>query len=182
MKATKMLTIVVLALASTAHGAQSLIVHNQPVDVDSIMLKVGQDVVIKVASDNFDSYTAYVGFDNGVVLGNFWHMMSWAIAGDLRDVTDYNLPAFYGYYIVANGLIVTPSPGDHFIFVYKAQQTGETTLNPLLKQVENINHQDDNQDWKHLVYLFQGCLLMHLKEYLVNVLTSIVSDILTQLY
>jgi hypothetical protein len=123
-----MLAILVLALASTAHGAQSLIVYNQPVDVDSIMLKVGQDVVIIVASDNYDSYTAYIGFDNGVVHGDFSFMMSWSIAGDLRDVTDYNLPAFYGYSIVANGLVVTPSPGDHFVFTYKAQQIGQTTL------------------------------------------------------
>jgi len=132
MKTTKMFTILVLALglmvwsAPMASGAQSLTVNGH--DAKSITLEVGQSCTVEVVSDDSRSYTDYVGFDNGVVLGSFSHIRTMKAAGDRAGVTEYNEPAFYGYLIVAEGFIRLPIPGVHFIFKYEAQQVGETDL------------------------------------------------------
>jgi hypothetical protein len=132
MKATKMLTIVVLALglmvwsAPIVHGAQYLKVNGQ--DVNSITLKMGQGCFVEIVSDDSNLYTAYVGFDNGLVLGVFVHLETVPLAGDLANVTDYNMPAFRGYYISAAGASPPPSAGIHFVFEYMTQQLGETDL------------------------------------------------------
>jgi len=127
-----MSAILVLALglmvwpASMAHGGQSLTVNNQP--LDSITLKVGQTCTVEVVSDDSNPYNAYVGFDNGLVLGTFSHLETKKKAGDLADATEYDVLAFYGYFIVSAGSLPPPSPGVHFIFQYTAQQLGETDV------------------------------------------------------
>jgi len=132
MESRKMLAIVVLALglmvsaASVADGDQSLTVNGQP--VDSITLEVGQSCTVEVVSDDSTSYTAYVGFDNGVVLGTFSHLETTRAAGDGATVTEYNEKFFNGYEVVARGKLSPPSKGVHFVFEYEAQQVGETDV------------------------------------------------------
>ncbi|MHC4867736.1 MAG: hypothetical protein ACYTEX_27000, partial [Planctomycetota bacterium] len=130
MATRKILTILVLALvfwgASMAQGSISVTVNNQP--VDSITLEVGQTCSVEVVSDDSSPYDAYVGFDDGAVLGTFSHVQTMPEAGDLTDVTEYDVPAFYGYYVEAAGTSPPPSPGVHFVFEYQAAQLGETDL------------------------------------------------------
>ena len=132
MKTTRILTICVLALglmvwpAAMARGDISLTKNGQP--VDSITLEEGQSCSVEVVSSDSNPYNAYVGFDNGLVLGTFSHQETMPEAGDLASVTDYNVPAFYGYYISAAGTSPSPSPGVHFVFQYQAEQLGETDL------------------------------------------------------
>ena len=126
MKTTKILIICVLALASTVHAAQSLTVNGDP--CDSIVLELGQSRTVEVVSTDTLSYVAYVGFDNGVVLGDFSHLETKPQAGDRSDVVEVNQPAFYGYYVNATGISTPPSPGVHFVFQYEALQLGETDL------------------------------------------------------
>ena len=127
-----MLAIVVLALglmvwaASVASGAQSLTVNGQ--DVNSITLKVGQSCTVEVVSDDSNPYNAYVGFDDGVALGDFSHLETKPEAGNLASATVYNVPEFSGYFIVAAGSAPAPSAGVHFVFQYVAQEVGETDL------------------------------------------------------
>ena len=127
-----MSTIVVLALglmvwpASVASGAQSLTVNGA--DVTSITLELGQSCTVEVVSDDSASYTDYVGFDNGVVLGNFSHLETKPEAGNLSTVADYNQPTFYGYYLSVAGFSPAPSPGVHFVFQYEAQELGTTNV------------------------------------------------------
>lgn len=132
MKTAKMLTILVMALglmvlpASVVQGAQYLTVNGQ--DITSITLELGQSCTVEVVSDDSTSYVAYVGFDNGVVLGDFSHLRTTKAAGDGATVTEYNEPAFYGYYVQASGAKPAPSKGVHFIFEYEAQEVGETDV------------------------------------------------------
>ncbi len=128
-----MLAILVLVLglmvpaASMAYGGQSVTVNNQP--LDSITLKVGQTCTVEVVSDDSNPYNAYVGFDDGLVLGTFSHLETKKKkAGDLADATEYDVATFYGYFIVSAGSLPPPSPGVHFVFQYTAQQLGETDL------------------------------------------------------
>ncbi|MHC4621492.1 MAG: hypothetical protein ACYTEQ_27435 [Planctomycetota bacterium] len=132
METRKILTILVLALglmvwsAPMAEGAQSLTVNGA--DVSSITLELGQSCTVEVVSDDSNSYVAYVGFDNGVVLGDFSHLLTTGRAGNTATVTEYNEPAFYGYYVRASGFLPPPVPGIHFRFEYEAQEVGETDL------------------------------------------------------
>ena len=132
MKTTKNLAIVVLALgvmvwpASVASGAQYLTVNGA--SVTSITLELGQSRTVEVVSTDGTSYVDYVGFDNGVVLGDFSHLETKPEAGNLATVLDYNQPAFYGYYVSAAGISPTPSAGVHFIFEYVAQELGTTDV------------------------------------------------------
>jgi len=127
MKSTKILIICVLALASTVHAAQSLTVNGDP--CDSIVLELGQTCTVEVVSDDPNPYNAYVGFDDGLVLGTFSHLETKKKkAGDLADATEYAVLVFYGYFIVSAGSLPPPSPGVHFVFQYQPQQVGETEL------------------------------------------------------
>jgi hypothetical protein len=133
MKSSKMFTILVLALglmvwlASVAEGAQDLTVNGE--DVNSITLEVGQSCTVEVVSDDSTSYVDYVGFDSGVVLGDFSHYETTPLAGDTARVTEYNEPAFYGYRVRADGsLFGRPRPGVHFVFEYEVQEVGETDV------------------------------------------------------
>lgn len=127
MKTTKILTILVLVLASMANGAQKLTVNSQ--DVISITIKIGQSCTVEVVSDDAASYVDYVGFDNGLVLGSFLHLQTKPEAGNQATVIEVNPPDFYGYYVRASGITPgNPSPGIHFVFQYTATQLGETDL------------------------------------------------------
>ena len=132
MKATKMLTILVMVLglviwsAPIVQGAQYLTVNGQP--LDSITLKVGQSCTVEVVSGTSTPYNAYVGFDNGLVLGTFSYQEKKPEAGNLASATVYNVPEFSGYFIVAAGSAPLPSAGVHFVFQYQAQVLGETDL------------------------------------------------------
>jgi len=128
MKSSTILTIlvVVLVLASISHGSQSLTVDNQP--EKSITLKMGQRCTVEVASTDSMSYVAYVGFDDGLVLGSFTHLETKPEAGNLATAAEYSQPTFYGYYVNAAGFAPAPSAGVHFVFEYVAQQLGETDL------------------------------------------------------
>jgi hypothetical protein len=130
MKNSIILAIVSLGLmawpASMARGAVSLTINGQ--DVDSIALEHGQSCTVEVVSDDSSSYEAYVGFDNGLVLGDFSHLETRPEAGERPHVEEYDEPTFYGYYIKAFGFLPSPSPGVHFVFEYVAQQPGETDL------------------------------------------------------
>jgi hypothetical protein len=133
MKKRTMLPILVVALglmvwsAPIVYGAQSLTVNGQP--LDSITLEVGQSCTVEVVSDDSTSYEKYVGFDNGVVLGDFSHYETKPQACDDSRVARYETSAFYGYYIRADcSYPGGPSPGVHFIFEYEAQQVGETDV------------------------------------------------------
>lgn len=121
-----MLTILVLALAQVASAAQSLTVNGKA--LDAITLKTGQACTVEVVSDNSNPYSAYVGFDDRVVLGSFDQPLSMPEAGDLASITEYDVPAFYGYYVSAAGTSPPPSPGVHFVIEYEPQQVGETEL------------------------------------------------------
>ena len=127
-----MLTILVLALglmvlpSSVASGAQSLTVNGQ--NVISITLEVGQSRTIEVVSTDGTSYVDLVGFEDGVVLGDFSHYKTTPLAGDRAKVKEYNELAFYGYHVDAAGSRPPPSAGVHFIFEYEAQQVGETDV------------------------------------------------------
>jgi len=125
-KTTKMLVILVLALAPMASGRQYLIVSEQP--LDSIILEVGQSCSFEVASDDSGVYTDVIGFENAVVLGSFLHYKTTKEAGDSARVTPIIRHDFYGYEVTASGSITPPSPGTHFIFEYQAQEPGETDL------------------------------------------------------
>ena len=130
MKNSKMLTIVALALmlcsVSTALGAVSLTVNGQ--DVTLIELELGRSCTVEVVSDNGISYVAYLGFDDGVVLGDFSHLETRPEAGNLATAIEYEQPTFYGYYLSASGLNPAPSAGVHFTFEYVALQFGKTEL------------------------------------------------------
>jgi len=126
MKTAKMVTILVLALGQVASAAQSLTVNGEVHDV--ITLKTGQSCTVEVVSDNSNPYTAYVGFDDRVVLGSFDQPLAMPEAGDLAGITEYDIPAFYGYYVSAAGTSPPPSPGVHFTIEYEPQQVGETEL------------------------------------------------------
>jgi hypothetical protein len=126
MKTVKMLTILVLALAQVANAAQSLTVNSEA--IDAITLKTGQTCSVQVVSDNSYPYTAYVGFDDRVVLGSFDQPLAMPEAGDLAGITEYDVPSFYGYFVSAAGTSPPPSPGVHFTIQYQPQQVGETEL------------------------------------------------------
>ena len=132
MKSTKMSAILVLALgltvlpASVAEGAQYLTVNGA--DVTSITLELGQSRAVEIRSTDSMSYVAYVGFDDGVILGNFSHLETKPEAGNLATVIEYNQPDFYGYYVSATGINPPPAAGVHFVFQYDALQPGETVL------------------------------------------------------
>jgi len=109
MKSAKMLTILVVVLASVsmAHGVQSLTVNNQP--EDSITVELGQSRTVEIVSTGSSSYAAYVGFDDGVVLGDFSHQETKPEAGNVATAEECNLPDFYGYYVNAAGFDPPPS-------------------------------------------------------------------------
>ena len=85
MKNSKMFTILVLALAQVASAAQSLTINGDA--LDAITLKTGQVCTVEVVSDNSIPYSAYVGFDDGVVLGIFDQPLVMPEAGDLASIT-----------------------------------------------------------------------------------------------
>jgi hypothetical protein len=118
--------IVVLALAQMASAAQTLTVNGEV--VDEVTLKTGQSCIVKIVSDNSNPYSVYVGFDDRVVLGSFGPAGKYPEAGDLASITEYDIPAFYGFFASAAGTSPTPSPGNHFVIVYQPQQVGETEL------------------------------------------------------
>ena len=126
MKTITMSSILILALASMAGGYQYLSVNSEP--LNSITLEVGQSCTFEVISDKPNPYNAYIGFSNIPALGTFSHIKTTAEAGDLADVKEYDLPTFYGSYIVTGGLSSPPSAGVHFIFQYEAQEVGDTVL------------------------------------------------------
>jgi hypothetical protein len=130
MKSAKMFTILILALmlcpVSTALGAVSLTVNGQ--DVTLIELELGRSCTVEVVSDDGISYVAYLGFDDGVVLGDFSHLETRPEAGNLATAIEYDQPDFYGYYLSASGFSPAPSAGVHFTFEYVALQLGETDL------------------------------------------------------
>ncbi|MCK4790833.1 MAG: hypothetical protein KAV87_44265, partial [Desulfobacteraceae bacterium] len=115
--------VVIDSVHITVIRPQHLRVNGQ--EVDSITLEVGQTCTVEVVSTVSTSYTDYVGFDYGLVLGSFSHYKTTPLAGDKARVKDYNEPAFYGYYVEAAG---GPKPGVHFVFQYEAQQVGETDV------------------------------------------------------
>jgi hypothetical protein len=112
--------------ALVARGAISLTINGQ--DVDSILLEHGQSCTVEVVSDDSSSYEAYVGFDNGLVLGSFSHLETRPEAGERARAEEYDEPVFYGYFVKASGFFPGPVPGVHFVFEYVAQQPGETDL------------------------------------------------------
>ncbi|MHC4643614.1 MAG: hypothetical protein ACYS32_18385, partial [Planctomycetota bacterium] len=132
MKNAKLSAILGLALglmvwpAPVVHGVVFLRVNGQ--DVNSITLKLGQSCIVEVVSDDSNPYNAYVGFYTDVIRGVFSHLGIEPQAGDLASVTDYNAPAFRGYYISARGSSPPPSPGSHFIFEYVTEEIGETKM------------------------------------------------------
>jgi hypothetical protein len=130
MEARKILAILVLGLVSwwvsIAEGSLSVTVNNAV--AESVMLEPGQTFTVEIVSDDSSPYDAYVGFDDGVALGVFSHVTTMPEAGDLNDVTEYNVPAFYGYYVEAAGAAPPPSAGVHFVFQYQAGELGETDL------------------------------------------------------
>jgi hypothetical protein len=127
MRTIRILAILVLAVAPMASGAQKLTVNGQ--DANSITIKVGQSCTVEVVSDDAASYVAYVGFDNGLVLGTFLHLETKPEAGNQSAVIEYNWPDFLGYYVRASGITPgNPSPGIHFVLQYTATQLGETIL------------------------------------------------------
>jgi hypothetical protein len=160
MESTRMLTILVLVFASVVNGSQYLTVNNQ--NVASITLEAGQSCTIEVVSDNSDSYVNYVGFDNGIVLGNFLHLETKPEAGDLAEVTEYSVPTFYGYCIVAAGMAPPPSPGVHFVFQYEARQFGETDVklyNETFTSVVNSVHITVIPSSMGTAFTYQGRLM-----------------------
>ncbi len=112
--------------ASVASGDQSLTVNGGA--AEAVILKVGQVCTVEVVSDDSNPHYAYLGFDDGIALGSFSHQQALLEAGDLADVTEYNVPAFYGYYVQAAGTSPAPSPGVHFVFQYQAQELGDTDV------------------------------------------------------
>ena len=95
---------------------------------DSITLRVGQVCEVEIVSDDSNIYNAYVGFESGMTLGSFTHLWNEPNAGDLASVTEYELPEFYGYLLMAVGSAPPPSAGIHFVFQYEVQEIGETEL------------------------------------------------------
>ncbi len=126
MRNTTISAILVLALAQMASAAQTLTINGEA--LDAIKLKTGQSCTVEVVSDNSNPYSAYVGFDERVVLGSFDQEMVMPEAGDLASITEYDIPAFYGYFVSAAGTSPPPSPGEHFVVIYRLQQVGETEL------------------------------------------------------
>ena len=109
-----------------ATGAQYLNVNGKI--LDSITLELGQSFRFEVVSDNSNPYNAYIGFNNVPALGTISHLETTTHAGDLAEIVEYDVPSFYGYYMVTNGSDPTPSDGVHFVFEYEAQYLGETEL------------------------------------------------------
>ena len=129
MKITTMLTIMILALATTVNAAQYLRINGQ--DVDSINLRAGQSCDIEVVSDNNSPYVVYVGFDDGNTLGNFGEPQTMWQAGEMVVVTEVNEPEFYGYSIDVSVDVTDPNrplAGLHFIFRYKALVAGDAEV------------------------------------------------------
>ncbi len=117
---------VVLSLISSANGAQYLTVNGQ--DVEAVTMEMGKLYSVEVVSTDSASYVAYVGFDNGVALGDFSHVQTKPEAGNLASFGEHDEPAFYGYYLSAAGFSPPPSAGAHFVFQYQPQQIGETDI------------------------------------------------------
>jgi len=126
MKALRSHIVMILMLAAPALGAQFVTVNGKT--IDSVTLRVGQSCVVGLVSDDANSYQAYIGFDDQQVLGSFVHVETLPEAGDLASVAEYNVPSFYGYFVVAAGTDPPPSPGVHFVFSYTARQAGSTDL------------------------------------------------------
>lgn len=141
MRTTTISAILVLALAQMASAAQTLTVNGEA--LDEITLKTGQACTVEIVYDNSNPYSAYVGFDDGIVLGSFSHQQTMPEAGDLGAATEYSVPAFYGYFVTAAGSSPSPSAGVHFVFTYNPSTVGVTmlklydaTLTVLLDSVE----------------------------------------------
>ena len=132
MKLTNISVILVLALAtmllplSQAHGAQYLTVNGQ--DVNELTLELGESYSVQVASTDGASYVAHVGFDTGVVSGDFLHIETTPQAGNFAAIADFSQGAFHGFYLNAAGFSPSPSAGTHFVFQYQPEQTGETRI------------------------------------------------------
>jgi len=118
--------VLILALVQIVTAAQTLTMNNEA--VDEVTLKTGQICIVQIVSDNSNTYSAYIGFDDRVVLGTFAPFGKYPEAGDLASITEYDIPAFYGYYASAAGTSPPPSPGNHFVITYQPQQVGETEL------------------------------------------------------
>lgn len=126
MRSATISAILVLALAQMVCAAQTLTVNGEA--LDAITLKTGRACMVEVVSDNSNPYHAYVGFDDRIVLGSFDKELAMPEAGDLANITEYDVPAFYGYSFSAAGTSPPPSPGVHFVIEYEPQQVGETEL------------------------------------------------------
>ena len=116
----------VVSLAQIASSAQSLTVNGQA--INEIILKTSQSCTVEIVSDNSNPYSAYIGFDDSVVLGNFTHQQTMPEAGDLGAATEYSVPEFYGYFVTAAGSSPSPTAGVHFVFNYNPSTVGITTL------------------------------------------------------
>jgi hypothetical protein len=130
--------------------------------LDAITLKTGQACTVEVVSDNSNPYSAYVGFDDRVVLGSFDQPLATPEAGDLASITEYDVPSFYGYYVSAAGTSPPPSPGVHFIIEYEPQQVGETELklyDPLRMTVIATVHITVVDAEMGTVFTYQGRLM-----------------------
>ncbi len=127
--------ILVLVLASTANGVQYLTVDGE--DVNSITLEVGQSCIIAVESNDYSEYLEYVGFDDCNSLGNFYYVEAKPAAGGCAEVSEVNQLDFCGYEVIAD---CWAYPGVHFVFVYVAQEVGQTNLElydlPLESRIE----------------------------------------------
>jgi hypothetical protein len=133
MKNGKVLAVLVLALGlmiwsgSVASGAQYLTINGQ--DINLITLKVGQSCDVEVVSDNNESYTAYVGFDDCNSLGIFSNRQTTSHAGDMAYIVEYNTPVFCGYDFGPGSMDPNePSPGVQFVFQYEPDKVGHTIL------------------------------------------------------
>ena len=108
------------------YGAQYLTVNRD--DDDSIIVELGELCTIEVVSTDSMSYVRYVGFADGLVLGDFSPLQTTSEAGNLANVAERSVPYFYGYHVSATGFSPAPSPGVHFVFQYQAWQIGETDV------------------------------------------------------
>lgn len=160
MKTAKMLTILVLSLGQVASAAQSLTVNGEA--IDAITLKAGQVCTVEILSDDSNSYNAYVGFDDCVVLGSFDEPLVMPEAGDLASIIEYDEPSFCGYYVSAAGKPPGPSPGVHFTILYKPKEVGETELklyDQSLTSVIDSLHITVVPAWMGTVFTYQGRLM-----------------------
>jgi len=128
MRTTTISAILVLALASVASAAPFTYLTINGEALDTITLKTGQVCTVGVVSTTSTPYEANVGFDDRVVLGIFDQPRVTRLAGDQASITEVDKTTFYGYRCIAEGYLMTPSPGVHFTIKYRPNQVGETDI------------------------------------------------------